>query len=201
MTSGNDTFIGYGSGDNNNRPSGIAGIGLNFLGGNLTVLGLTHIGPEDSRRNTPFGNSAVRYFNDLVVNWKATPKLTLSAEGNYVRDDGVRAEAWGVSAYASYILSDSLTLSGRGEVFRDSNNFFVSNPVGNRDFINATRPTTYSEITVGLQYKPSWLPSQLSTAVIRPEFRYDRTLDNSRPFNDGRQRGSITLASDIVLGF
>lgn len=212
ITSGNDTFVGYGSGDNNNRPSGIVGVGLNLYGGNLTVLALSHIGPENSKRNTPFANSAVRYYNDVVVNWKTTPKLTLSLEGNYVREDGFRAEGWGAAGYATYAISDTVSVAGRAEVFRDNNNFYVSNPAGNRDFINATRgvqtnfitasrPTTYSEFTLGLQYKPTWLPKVLSTGVIRPEIRYDQALNGSHPFNDGRQYGSVTLASDFILGF
>ena len=212
IDSGNDAFIGYGTGDNNNRPGGIAGIGLNFNDGKFTILALTHMGPEDSKRNTPFANSAMRYYNDLVVNWKATDKLTLTAEGNYVREDGFHAEAWGVSAYASYALTDTVTLNGRAEIFRDNNNFFVSNPSGNLDYINAQRgtystfitaskPTTYSEFTAGITYKPTWLPPALSTAMIRPEIRYDRTLNNSRVYDDARDLGSVTLATDLIIGF
>ena len=212
ISSGNETFIGYGTGDNNNRPSGIVGFGLNFYGGDLTVLALSHIGPENSKRNTPFANSAIRYFNDVVVNWKTTPKLTLSLEGNYVREDGFRAEGWGLTGYATYAVSDTVSVAGRAEVFRDNNNFYVSNPAGNLDYINsirgvqtnfitASRATTYSEFTLGLQYKPTWLPKMLSTGVIRPEIRYDQALNSSHPFNDGRQYGSVTLASDFILGF
>ena len=139
VTTGTNTFLAYGAGDNNNRPGGIAGVGLNFLGGNLTVLALTHIGPEDSKRLVPFANSALRYFNDVAIVFKANPKLTLSGELNYVREDGYRAEAWGAAGYASYALSDQVTLNGRAEVFRDSNNFFVSTPVAERDLSNFQR--------------------------------------------------------------
>ena len=212
IDSGTNTAIGYGSGDNNNRPGGIAGVGLNFLEGKLTVLALTHIGPENSKRNTPFANEANRYYNDVAVVWKANDKLTLTGEGNYVREDGYRAEAWGLTGYASYALTDTLTLNGRAEIFRDNNNFFVSTPVAERDyvaaergtfarFLTAAKPTTYSELTAGITYKPSGLPGALSTLLIRPEVRYDRTLNNSRVFNDGRDRGAFTLASDFIIGF
>ncbi len=67
--------------------------------------------------------------------------------------------------------------------------------------LTASKPTTYSEYTVGITYKPTWLPSQLSTAMLRPEFRYDRALNSSRPYNDGHDRGSVTLATDLILGF
>ena len=51
------------------------------IGGNLTVLALTHIGPEDSKHLVPFANSALRYFNDVAVVWKTTDKLTLTGRG------------------------------------------------------------------------------------------------------------------------
>jgi hypothetical protein len=37
-------------GDNNGAIGGIGGFNLTFLGGNLTILGLTHFGPEDATR-------------------------------------------------------------------------------------------------------------------------------------------------------
>ncbi len=212
VDSGTNVAIGYGSGDNNNRPAGIAGIGFNMLDGKLTVLALSHMGPENSKRNTPFANDAMRFYNDLAVVWKTTDKLTLTTEVNYVREDGFRAEAYGVAQYASYALSDSVTLNGRAEIYRDNSNFFVSTPVAERDyvalergvfsrFITAPKPTTYTEFTAGLTYKPSWAPSQLSTLLLRPEVRYDQTLNNSRAFNDGKDRGAVTLAADVIIGF
>ena len=212
IDSGTNVAIGYGNGDNNNRPGGLAGIGFNFLEGKLTVLALTHIGPENSKRNTPFANDALRYYNDVAVVWKATDKLTLTGEANFVREEGYRAEAWGLTGYASYALTDTLTLNGRAELFRDNANFFVSNPVGDRDYANvqrgtfsrfltAAKPTTYSELTAGVTYKPAGLPGALSTLLVRPEVRYDRTLNNSRVFNDGKDRGAFTLATDFIIGF
>ena len=212
IDSGTNTGIGYGTGDNNNRPGGIAGIGWNAPGGKFTVLALTHMGPENSKRNTPFANDAMRYYNDVVTTWKTTEKLTLTAEFNYARDDGFNADAYGVAGYASYALSDALTLNGRAEVFRDNQNFFVSTPVAERDFVNfergvfsrfvtSPRATTYTGLTAGVTYKPSGMPAALSTLLIRPEVRYDRTLNGARPFNDGRSRDMVTLATDVVLGF
>ncbi len=206
------TNTSFGSGDNNDRPGGIAGFGLNMLGGNLTLLALTHIGAEDATLNTPFGNSALRYYNDAVLTWKATPKLTLTTEGNYVREDGFRAEGWGVAQYAGYVLSDAFTLNARAEVWRDNNNFFVSNPRGNLDYIRAERgalaflltspaPTTYSDFTAGVTYTPQGLPKAISTLLIRPEIRYDRALNGTRPYNGGRDNGQFTLAADVILGF
>ena len=211
IDTGSQTTIG--SGDNNGRPAGIAGFGLNLLGGKLTTLLLTHIGPENPTRNTPFGNSALRYYNDAVVTFKPTDKLTFTTEGVYAKDDGFRAEAYGVAQYVSYALTDTVALNGRAEVLRDNANVFIITPVNNLDYVNsergvdpsnfykAARPTTYSEFTAGITYKPAGLPPYVRTFEVRPEIRYDRTLNDSRPFDDGKDKGSVTLATDLILGF
>jgi hypothetical protein len=210
IDTGTNTTIS--DGDNNKRPGGIFGFGLNLMGGDLTVLALTHLGPEDSTLNTSFGNSAMRYFNDIVVTWKTTPALTLTGELNYVREEGFHAEAYGAAGYASYTLTDTLTLNGRAEVYRDNNNFFVANPVNNLDYVNfergvpsnfytASRPTTYSELTAGVTYKPAGMPAPLTGLMVRPEIRYDHTLNNSKPYDDGKDRGSVTLAADVIVQF
>lgn len=209
VDSGTNTTVA--EGDNNRRPGGIAGIGLNFYGGNFTILGLTHIGPEDSKLNTTFANSAMRYYNDLVVTIKATPKLAFTTEVNYAREEGFRAEAYGAAQYASYTLTDELTLNARAEVFRDNTNFFVNTPVNNLDYVNgeigrpanfyvAQKATTYGEFTAGVTYKPTGIPAPVSNLLIRPEVRYDRALSSSRPFGNN-DRGAVTLAADVVLGF
>ena len=41
----------------------------------------------------------------------------------------------------------------------------------------------------------------LNNLLIRPELRYDRVLNNSRPCDDGKDQGQFTLALDIILGF
>ncbi len=212
IDSGSQTAIGYGSGDNNNRPGGIAGIGYNGPGGTLTIVALTHMGPEDSRHNAPFANEAMRYYNDVVVTYKATDKLTLTTELDYAREDGFRAEAYGIAGYASYALSDTLTLNGRGEVFRDNRNFFVSTPAGNLDLVRSERgvaanlvtsprAATYSELTAGVTYKPGGMPAALSTLLLRPELRYDHTLNGVHAFGGGRNLDMVTLAADVVVGF
>ncbi len=212
IDSGVNTGIAYGAGDNNQRPGGIAGIGLNFANGKFTILALTHIGPENPKPATPFANSALRYLNDIALVYKATDKLTLTGELNYIKDDGFRAEAYGAATYGSYALNDSWTLNGRAELFRDNSNFFVSNPVGQLDYvaaergtfaslITASKPTTYSEFTAGVTYKIPGLPDKLTTALLRPEIRYDRALNESTPFGDGKHRDRWTFSGDLVLGF
>jgi hypothetical protein len=208
IDSGENTTVG--NGDNNGAAGGIAGFGLNLLGGNLTLLALTHLGPENPTRTVPDANSAFRYENDVVLTWKATPKLSLTTEVNYIRDDAFHAEAYGAAQYASYALADTLTLNGRAEVYRDNNGFFVSAFPGNRDFVNSqlglpatvisAPPTTYSEVTVGLTWKPAFA-KPLGNFEMRPELRYDRSLNGTRPFSQGRDSGAFTAAMDAIVGF
>ena len=73
-------------GDNNGAIGGIGGFNLTLLGGNLTILALTHFGPEDATRAlSPIGvnaNGQWRFYNDLIVTWKASDALTLVTETN-----------------------------------------------------------------------------------------------------------------------
>ncbi len=46
-----NTTFGNGQGDNNGGAAFAGGIGLNLLGGNLTILATTHIGPETPDTN------------------------------------------------------------------------------------------------------------------------------------------------------
>ena len=211
VDTGNQTT--FGNGDNNHEPAGTFGFGLNnVLDGKLTVLALSHVGPENAVRALgPIADKKLRYYNDVLFTYKANDKLTISTEFNYLRDDGLRAEAWGVAGYAAYTLSDSLTLNGRAEVFRDSENAFVATYRGNLDPVRAlagfparyaTAParTTYGALTLGVTYKPT-LPIKGLTALVRPEIRYDRSLNGTTPFNAQRDTGSFLFGADVVLGF
>ena len=87
-TGANTTFGPLG--ENNSALGGIAGFGLNLMEGKLTVLALTHFGPENaSRFLAPLGinaNSKWRSYNDILITYKATDALTLVTEFNWVRD-------------------------------------------------------------------------------------------------------------------
>ena len=157
LDTGENTTFGCCNGDNNGRPAGIIGFGLNMLGGNLTLLALSHMGPENPSRllNSfvpPFdANAYMRYENDIVVTWKATDKLTLTTEMNLIRDSFLgffktgtpsTANGYGLAQYFSYTLSDNETLNVRAEFFRDPDGVFVAaypNNVGlgNNNFVGA----------------------------------------------------------------
>jgi hypothetical protein len=215
-------------GEDNGAIGGIGGFGLNMMGGNLTVLALSHFGPEDSTRLlSPLGinaNGQWRYYNDAVVTWKATDALTLVTEFNWVRDDygfaGKAVNGFGGAEYGSYTLNDNWALNARAEVWRDDNNFFVASFSGNNDYIRVQQglpalsavngapgtSTTYGALTLGVTYKPD-LPPWITGVLIRPEIRWDHAFTNNRPFNnnpplntDGTNN-SFTFGADIVVTF
>jgi len=106
----------------------------------LTVSATTHIGPENPNVSSVVlagvnPNTALRYLNDVTTIWKATDKLTLTTDLNYIRDDGFNATGYGVAQYATYAINDWLKITGRGEVWRDNNGFFVASYPGNLDFV------------------------------------------------------------------
>jgi hypothetical protein len=202
-------------GDNNGALAFQGGFGLNnLMDGKLTVLVLTHLGPENPCLNAPSNvrcDSDFRYFNDVVATYKANDRWTFVTEINYVRDESYNANGYGVAQYATYTLNDSVAISGRVEVFRDAENFFVAGFPGNRDFANLQRgfplekglitasgPTTYGEFTLGFTYKPP-VPDAIQTLKIRPEIRYDRALNGTQPFNDGKSDGQFTFGLDFIL--
>jgi hypothetical protein len=110
-------------GENNGAVGGIAGFNLTLMDGNLTILALTHFGPEQpTRLLSPEGfnaNGQWRYYNDVLVTWKASEKLTLVSEANLVRDGFGAANkpvnGFGFAQYASYALTDTVALNGRVE--------------------------------------------------------------------------------------
>jgi hypothetical protein len=209
---GVNTTFGIG-GDNNGAQAGIVGFGLNLMDGNLTVLALSHIGPENPTKTVPNADSFMRYLNDVVVTWKASDKLTLVTELNYIRDDFFKADGGGIAQYVSYALNEQFTLNGRAEFWRDGRNFFVAGFQNNTDFLNSElgRPApgivsspkagSYGALTLGVTYKPAGLPAPVSNLLIRPEIRYDQSLNNAHSFNNGKDNGAFTFAADFVLGF
>jgi hypothetical protein len=199
-------------GDNNSTGAGQGGIGLNLMGGNLTIVALTHIGPENPRGIAGVqANSDLRYLNDIVTTWKASDALTLTTDLNYIRDDGLHAIGYGGAQYAVYKLNDQFSLVGRGEVWRDNNGAFVAAVPGSLDFVNAQRGllpattisggrTTYGALTFGVNYKPE-VPKAIEGFVVRPEIRYDSSLNGTKPFNAGKSDHQVTLAADVILPF
>ena len=209
--SGVNTSLGR-PGDNNDAWSGLGGVGLNLMGGNLTLLALAHIGPENAR-TIPEHNNTARQIYDLVAIWKINDKLTSTTEVNYIRDDHFHATAEGVATYLSYQINDLFSVGGRAEIFRDDQGFFVAAFPSSTNFVSAEQgcltcslsggKTTYGEITLGVNFKPAGVPKMFDGFVIRPEVRWDQALSTSgtKPFNSFTSDHQITFAADFILPF
>lgn len=61
-------------------------------------------------------------------------------------------------------------------------------------------PTTYGAMTLGVTYRTS-LSKDYGYFAIRPEVRFDRSLNGTTPFNDNRNSGMFTFGGDAMIGF
>ena len=212
-----NSFNCFTCGDNNTAVAFHGGIGLNLLDGALTILGSTHIGPENPNVSSVVlagvnPNSALRSLNDITAVWKVNDKFTLITDLNYIRDDGFNATGGGVAQYFAYTINDWLKLVGRGEIWRDNNGFFVGSFPGNLDFVKFEHgdptaiafgggATTYGALTLGLNIKPPGVPPTFDGLVIRPEIRYDTSLNGTTPFGAGTKSSQFTFGGDIIIPF
>jgi len=196
--------------DNNQSVAFEGGLGLNLLDGNLTVLAITHAGPE-----TPHNNHDWRYLNDITATWKITKQFTSITDLNLIYDQGASAYGYGVAQYFTYSVNDWLQLGIRGEIWRDEKGFYVAQFRANNDFIHIERgdnipfdpsnlgggETTYLGITGGITIKPP-MPKPVAGLLLRPEVRYDRALtDRFKPFQQNSSRDQWTIGFDAVLQF
>ncbi len=194
--------------DNNDNVSFQGGVGLNLLDGKLTVLATTSIGPE-----TPNNNHDQRYLNDITVTAKITDKFTSITDLNYARDEVIDAQAYGIAQYFTYAINSWLTAGIRGEIFRDDKGFYVVSFANTHDPMRALEgeptidprtvgggKTTYGAVTAGANIKPR-VPKPAASLVIRPELRFDRALNGTRPFNDSSDHNQFTASIDVIITF
>ncbi len=217
---GVNTSIGPGGGYDDAQPHGLGGVA--FHGRDVTVAAFAHIGPEDNPIDLPRGVDAhkkLRYYGDLFASWRITDRLTWATEFDYVRDDGLKADAGGVAQYLTYRLTPRLSLGARAEVFRDAEGDFVLGYPGNLDYLDVEEglpntafkagPATYGALTLGLDITPALdlnlaghpLDSPFGPLTVRPEVRFDRVLAGAADFGGvpGTARGQVTFAVDVVV--
>ncbi|NHO33823.1 outer membrane beta-barrel protein [Acetobacter fallax] len=211
IDTGNQTT--FGRSDNNAEPAGYAGINLNNLAhGKLTITELSRFGPEDSRYilGSQQANGAMRFWNDLVAACHVTDKLTLTGEFNYLHDNGLRADAESVVTYLSWNFARNLTFNYRGEIYRDNTGQLVTSFLSDEAYMRGVAgtpapaesapPTTYGAMTLGITWRKP-LTEKVGYFAIRPEIRFDRSLNGTTPFNDGRNTGMFTFGGDMMIGF
>ncbi|WP_371424014.1 outer membrane beta-barrel protein [Tardiphaga sp.] len=210
IDAGNEVLPG--KSDNNGEPAGYLGIGLNhLLNDRLTILAMTRIGPENSLRVFANANRKQRYWNDITATFKASDRTTLVGEANYIRDDGLDASAFGFAGYVMHKQSDAVTFNMRAEVMRDSqgafavgfgsDTAFTNGIIGKPDIFVVAPPTTYGEIAAGLAWKPTQLNGKSVAVTIRPEVRYERSLNGTRPYNQLTDRDQFIFGGDLIVGF
>ena len=204
--------VSFGKGDNNNAPAGYFGLAATGLaGGRLSVTYLGRVGPEDSVRALGNrANSAQRFWNDLSGTLKFTDRFSATAELNLLHDEGLHANTYSAVFYLSYQVSSSLTLNARGEIYRDDTGLLVTSFIADDAYMRSTlgQPTrtqsapatTYGALTLGATWHPT-LGHPVKLFELRPEIRFDRSLNGTHPFNDLRNTGQFTVGIDAVLGF
>jgi Putative beta-barrel porin-2, OmpL-like. bbp2 len=194
--------------DNNDSVSFHGGIGLNLLDGKLTILATTSIGPE-----TPNNNHDQSYFNDIAITAKITDKFTSLTDLNNALNEVSDAQAFGIAQYFTYAINSWLTAGIRGEIFWDDDGFYVFSFANNHDPMRALEgestidprtvgggKTIYGAITAGVNIKPQ-MPKPLAGLAIRPEIRYDCSLNDTRPFNNSSDRDQFTAGIDFIVTF
>jgi hypothetical protein len=143
---------------NNAFPKVLFGFGLNnLMGGNLTILALSHIGAETPLLvELPGGgppvtpacsapatscnpNSDLREYFDLVSTYKINDSWTTVNEIDMIKDDFLRATGGGVAQYLTYTLNDQWSLGARVEAFADDKGAFVCSAQGSLDYTDAGR--------------------------------------------------------------
>ncbi len=192
VDTGVNTWLPTRGGDDNGSPAVLFGLGINNPIPNLTILALSHLGPENPYVKggvgpAPDRNHYARQIYDVVTSYKVNDALTVANELNYIRDDLFHATAEGTALYGIYALNDQLSFGGRGEIFRDDQGFFVGGFGSGQDFMRVERgltpaantvysagKATYLALTLGVNYKPP-LPNMPLNAelTIRPEIRWD----------------------------
>jgi hypothetical protein len=211
IDAGNEVLPG--KSDNNHRAAGYFGIGLNHLAHDrLTILAMARFGPENALHSLPNADHEMRYWNDITATYKLSDRTTFVAEANYIEDKGLKAHAFAIAGYASHQINNTLTANLRAEVMRDSNGAFVVGFKTDTAFTQAITgtgdpnsyvsapPTTYGELTAGVAWKPARLNGRHVTMTVRPELRYETSLNGTRPFNTLTSRDQVLASMDLIIG-
>lgn len=195
IDSGNQTTIGQNN--NHSAAAGYIGFSLNNLAHDkLNITGMSRIGPESTTNRHGDPKKAQRYWNDLFASYAVTDKLVMTGDINFLHDDGIHANAFGLFSLLNYKLSSSFDLNYRGEIYRDTSGLIT----GSTTPSGAPLPTTFGALTLSITYKPT-LGHDIHIFEIRPEIRFDRALNGRRIFNDHRNMGMFTFGGDMMIGF
>lgn len=216
VDAGNSTT--FGASGNNNKPKGYFGFAWNkLMHGRLSLHAIGHFGPQGNNgravsaggwTSAGMGRSAnhlMQYNGDIMATYHVNNRVTLTVDGTYLHDDGLRDDAYGISSYVAWDIRPWLTFNARGEIFRDNTGGVITEYAGFTSFTKsltnqpfpyyAAPPTTYGALTLGVSYRPEFINRRMALGklTIRPEIRLDKSLNGTRPFNQ-----SGTVANPVV---
>jgi hypothetical protein len=155
--------------DNNDGKS--VGTQLAYANGPLSASLNTFVGPE-----LPNDDSTLRKLVDLVVLFRATPRLQLGTSVDLGRQESAK---WrGVAAYARYGFDDRHAVALRAEQFHDPDNGISG------------AAQRLREATLTYEVRPQ------DHLILKLETRYDRST--APVFADDRRTQFLALASAVV---
>jgi hypothetical protein len=192
---------GWDNTDDNNNDKSIHGMATITPIKDLTVTIGGSWGPEQKDRNSP-----KRGLFDLVATYKPIPPLTLTVNYDYAEEDEavtdpatgtLKTARWqGVAGYATYDITDKLSVGFRGEYFIDEQGFrlgFTDPLTGAPSRLNLW------ELTFTARYK---LLDHLFASV---EYRHDQATNNRLVFDDGAGAKNAdsqdTIAFELIYQF
>ena len=192
---------GWDNTDDNNNDKSIHGMATLTPLKDLTVtIGGTW--GSEARFARDDANGPKRGLIDLVATYKPIPPLTLTLNYDYGEQDeafgvGTPTATWhAIAGYATYDVTDKLSVGIRGEYFRDEEGFrfgFTDPVTGNPARLNLW------ELTLTSRYK---LLDHLYASV---EYRHDQATNDRLVFDDGNgvrnAESQDTIAFELVYQF
>lgn len=154
-----------------------------------TVIVNVVSGPERANNNSDY-----RTVIDAIVTFAPNDKWSFAVNGDYGWESKAAAHgddaAWyGIAAYATYVVNDYASISGRAEWFNDND--------GTR--IVAGLDANYYELTAGVNFHPFAKDRWGKYLMVRPEFRVDFSSEDV--FNAGKDDTQSSFGVDIIYTF
>ena len=185
---------GWDNSDDNNDAKTLHGMATITPLKDLTVILGGTWGAEQTDRTSP-----KRGLLDFIATYKPIPPLTLTVNYNHGQEEeafgvGTPTATWhSVSGYATYDVTDKLSVGIRGEYFIDEDGFRLGlDP-------NTGKPIDVWEITLTARYK---LFDHLFASV---EYRHDQATNSAKVFDDGdgnfNASSQDTIAVELVYQF
>ena len=154
--------------------------------------------PEVSGAGGLINDGADRWIADLVATYQVTDDLALMFNYDYGHDEDAGSTdtnaGWqGFATYAKYNVSDTWSLAGRYEFFRDNNGTKL--PTLSLPATNTVGDVSFQELTLTSEHQIN------PNLIARLEYRHD--IANSAVFghDEGFQNYQDTVAVELIVPF